>query len=259
MKRWLAIALTALVTLAPARAHAVEFSRLGRPVVPGAGDPSQWLAQRTIDREWGPSEDSTYHEVDVPGWKSEGLALALSGAAPGTGHLYLDEGGGWAFLLGEAAGWFGVWYERHEARRQWDKLAAFAGDPNDTNSVFAFAHYTASTGDDPAALRRLWNGDRNAYYRAIHDDPTWLSGFGTSNPQGAMASYSNMLDAHDQAASRERLVQTLLLFNHVYAAVDAWRAARSHNAPLREEYHLDLGERVVAGQRQWRAALVRSF
>ena len=27
-------------------------------------------AQRVIDREWGPSEDSVYVEVDVPGLKS---------------------------------------------------------------------------------------------------------------------------------------------------------------------------------------------
>ncbi len=256
----LVLALLALGVLLPASAGAVERPRFGDPPASFTGDASQWLAQRTIEREWGPSEDSTYHVVEVPGWKSEGWALGLSGAVPGAGHLYLGETSGWVFLLGEAAGWFGFWYERHDAQRQWDKLARFAGDPNDPNSVFSFARYAAETGNDPAALRTLWNGDRNAYYRAIHDDPTWLAGYGTSNPQGAMASYSNILAAHDESRGRERLVQTLLFFNHVYAAVDAWRAARAHNAPLRQEYHLELGEqRVRGGDTQWRAALVRRF
>jgi hypothetical protein len=249
----------ALAAALPALAGIVPYSHLSLPVAPAGRESGELLAQRTIDREWGMSEDSTYHEVDVPGWKSEGLALALSGALPGAGQLYLDNGSGWAFLAAEAAGWFGHWYERRSATQEWRDLAAFVGDPNDPSSVFAFERYTANSGHDASDLRALWDGDRNAFYRAIHDDPTYFAGFRGPYAQSLHGTMHNMIDAHDLSLGRARLIDTALLFNHLVAAVDAWRAARANNAPLREQYHLELGSRWRGSEREYRAALVRRF
>jgi hypothetical protein len=55
------------------------------------------------------------------------------------------------------------------------------------------------------------------------------------------------------------VLETLLWINHLVAAADALRAARVHNQPLREEYHLELGERWQSGEPAWQAAIVRRF
>lgn len=217
------------------------------------------LAQRTIDREWGPADDSTYHEVDVPGWKSEGWAMALSGVVPGAGHLYLGENGGWAFALGEATLWLGHWYEKRAARRDWTHLEEFVGDPNDSGSTFSFERYAAVTSHDPAALRQLWNGDRGAFYRELNSNPAYIDGFTTANAQDLQVHVHDLLDAHDSSLRRQWIFDAAVWANHLLAALDALRAARMHNAPLREQYHLELGQGWRNGEREMHAALVRRF
>ena len=54
-------------------------SELAPAVLQGAKDvPQLWLAQRSIDRQWGASDDSTYKTIDIPGYKSEGWAMMMS-------------------------------------------------------------------------------------------------------------------------------------------------------------------------------------
>ena len=65
-------------------APAAEASQLALPILTGAQKPELTLAQRVIEREWGPSEDSVYVVVDVPGWREEAYAMGLSAAAPGS-------------------------------------------------------------------------------------------------------------------------------------------------------------------------------
>jgi hypothetical protein len=244
---------------ASARADFTGFSHLGQPVRPRGAVQEDLLAQRTIDREWGPAEDSTYHVVDVPGWKSEGLALMLSGAVPGAGHLYLGESGGWAFACGEAAFWLGRWYEARSARQEWDNLARFIGDPYDSSSTFSFVRYVEASGQSSADLERLWQGDRGAFYRELNDNPDALMGFAADAALVQQVRVHNMLDAHDVSLRHEWLFDAALWANHLLAALDALRAARAHNAPLREQYHIELGRSSRNGQRELRAALVRRF
>jgi hypothetical protein len=197
--------------------------------------------------------------VDVPGWKSEGFAFLLSGAVPGAGHVYLGENGGWAFALGEAAFWLGHWYEVREARDQWNRLAGFVGDPYDSNATFSFARYEQATHNNTVELQRLWQGDRGAFYRELNDSQTYVQGFAPGDVLGQQVRVHNMLDAHDEAQRRQWLFDAALWANHLLAAVDALRAARAHNAPLRQQYHLEVGQRMRHGQRELRAALVRNF
>ncbi len=266
MRIILASALLALVA-AVAAAHASALPREGSAfalqqvtIERTARVPNTWLAQRAITREWGASDDSTYRVVDVPGWKSEGLAFGLSGAVPGLGQLYSEEGSGWLFMLGEAAGWLGRWYERRQASRDFDDAVALVGDPTDSSSTFSFARYRQVTGQDPSTLETLWSGDHNAFYRALADDPTAFRGFSGVQPQQTVNRFADMLSSHDDALQRSRVIETLLWLNHLGSALDALRAARLRNLPLREEYHLELGQRRVrSGRSEWRAALVRRF
>jgi hypothetical protein len=266
-RRW-TLAMFLLALVAPSAWGETSFSRLSLPVLPAGAPESrtsrsrpgeEWLAQRSIDREWGPSDDSTYREIDVPGWKSEGAAMLLSGLAPGVGHFYLGESGGWAFALAELGGWMGHWYEVHTARKDWNKLVAFVGDPNDPNATFSFERYRNATNDDTADLEALWAGDHAAFYRELSENPVYRQGFDVRSGEDSEAEMHDILGAHDDASRRQWLFDAALWANHVLAALDALRAARSHNAPLRETYHLDVGERWRNGEPELHAALVRRF
>ena len=257
---WKAMLAVALVLLpAAARAEVEVASRLALPVVTRADDAGGLLAQRVIDREWGPSEDSTYRVVSVPGWQSEGLALTLSGVVPGAGQIFDGESSGWLYVLTEAAGWTGYWFAHRKARNELASAERFVGDPNDSTAGFSFARYHQSTGNDTGDLAALWAGDRDAFYRALQRDPAYLNGFSGSRPADTYSTYSDLLDSHDNSLHRVKLLATVLMLNHLVAATDALRGARVHNAPLREEYHLELGERWQRGNPALRAALVRRF
>jgi hypothetical protein len=221
--------------------------------------PELWLAQRTIDREWGPSEDSTYRTIDVKGWKSEGLAWALSGALPGAGQLYADEGSGWFYLLGEAAGWAGRIVTRNKANKLRDQAAAFVGDPTDSASTWSFARYSRSSGADAAFLEQLWVADRESFYQALATDPAYRAGFSGSNPAAAFDSYRGLRESSQNRLRQSRALEIGLWLNHVVSAFDALRATHIRNLPLRRTMELQMGGRMRRGEPQFRAALVRRF
>ena len=184
-------------------------SRLAPMMLRGSGQvPQLWLAQRTIDREWGPSDDSTYRTVEVQSWKSEGLALALSGALPGAGQLYTEEGSGWFYLLGEALGWAGRVVTRHKANQLRDQAAAFVVDPTDSASTWSFARYARESGSEATLLEALWVADRESFYQALASEPGYRSGFAGTNPAEAYDSYRGLhADSQDrfrQARAFER-------------------------------------------------------
>ena len=235
-------------------------SRLAIPALRGASDvPELWLAQRSIDREWGLSEDSTYRTLDMQGWKHEGLALSLSGLVPGTGQLYVGERSGWAYLLAEGLGWVG----RTVTRRRGDNLraeaAAFVGDPNDPSAPWSFERYASNSGDEAELLRTLWEQDRAAFYELLSSDPRYREGFAAADPTVAFETYHN---AHERSQTRyrqSRYIEIALWANHAIAAFDALRAARLQNLPLRRNIELQLGGRVSRDGPTLRACLVRRF
>jgi len=262
MKRWRVATTMCALALAVSTAAAADVRMVSplalalvRPADPGSG----LLAQRVIDREWGPSEDSTYREVEVPGWKSEGAALALSAAVPGAGQLYNGEASGWLYLIGEALGWAGRIVERQKADNSWHDATSFLGDPNDSSSAFSFSRYQARTGQSAAELQSLWSGDRSAYYRELRDNPSYLAGFSGTNPSATFAQFDDIASERDDLLRRVGWLDTALMLNHVIAAFDALRVTRIHDLPLRQQYHLDLGENYHHGRPELRAAIVRRF
>jgi hypothetical protein len=276
MRRALLAACLAVAGLALAGAAARAHADLATPVAPAyvpgescsrmalpmwrPGEKSQGLlAQRTIERDWGPSDDSLYKVVDVPGWKSEGLALLSSAAVPGAGQLYTGESSGWLFLVTEAAGWTGRLFSKRKSDRYDEQAARYIGVPTDSSSNWSFERWVTSTGGDPSTLERLYAGDREAFYRAIATDPQYLSGYRTRHPEQVFSAYRDLRDLRDQTLHRTWLIESALWFNHLVAAIDAFRAARSHNLPLRQQYELKLGQRWSHGQPEFRAALVRRF
>lgn len=221
--------------------------------------PELWLAQRTLEREWGVSEDSAYRVIDLPGWKSEGLAMTLSGVLPGSGQLYAGEGSGWLFLAGEVLGWIGRTVTHRRGEKLEDEAIAFVGDPTDTSSVWSFQRYINRTGATPELLQSLWASDRRSYYEALSSDPAWLDGFAGNDPTNTYDSYRGLHESSQDRFRQSRYLEMALVLHHVVSAVDALRAARAHNLPLRRTIDLQLGGRLQQGHPTVRAALVRRF
>ncbi len=218
-----------------------------------------WLAQRVIDREWGLSEDSTYHSVDVPGWKSEGGALAMSAILPGAGHFYVGERSGWAYLLIETAGWVERSLAKRDAGRRDDEAQAFVGNPYDSTAGWSLQRFEQAGGGDVTYLERLWAGDRESYYRLLATDPGFVGGFSGSNPSNEQVRFNGLRADRDSKLRFSRHMEMLLWLNHVVSAIDALRAARIHNLPLRQQYQLRVSQKLRHGRPEFRAALVRRF
>ncbi len=245
---------------ATAATGSAATSRFTTSVLSGSASvPRLWLAQRAIDRDWGPSDDSTYRTVDVKGWKADGLALALSGAVPGAGQLYVGEGSGWLYLAGEAAGWVGRAITRRRGVSLRDDAATFVGNPTDSLSAWSFARYSFVTGGDAALLEKLWTRDRDAFYQALANDATYLPGFAGNDPTVTSDSYRTLREASQDRFRQSRYFEIALLLNHAVAAFDALRAARIHDLPLRRNVDLRVDGRWHRGEPQLRAALVGRF
>lgn len=228
-----------------------ESARLGfRRIRAGASPPELILAQRTIDRDWGPSDDSIYVEVDVPGWKSEPLATSLSAVIPGTGQAYLGErGSAFMYLAIEAASWSGwLWY-RHDADKLNHQAEGLAGVPTDPASGWSYDRWMAASGGDPADLSGLYAVDREAYLTVIGSDPRYAGGWSSGNTHG---DFLNLRGHADTRLKNSRLVATGLWVNHLISAATALRSARLHNMPLSH----NLGMRVVPRIRNGRAGVM---
>ena len=265
MKRALFV-LAFLMFAQPARATAMPAtgaeltSRFAPAMLRGSAEvPELWLAQRSIDRQWGPSEDSTYRIVDVQGWKSEGMALALSGALPGAGQLYAGEGSGWLYMASEVLGWAGRVITRRKGNQLRDQAAAFVGDPTDSTSTWSFARYAAASGGAATRLEQLWAGDRESFYQALATDVSYRAGFSGTDPSVGFESYRGMRETSQDRFRQSRLLEVALWMNHAVSAFDALRAAHFHNLPLRHTIDLQLGGGLRRGGPQLRAALARRF
>jgi hypothetical protein len=251
--------LLGVLLCACASADVPTYSQMALPLWKPDARADGLLAQRTIDRDWGASDDSVYKVIDVPGFKSEGLALAASAALPGAGQFYAGEGSGWLFLLAEAAGWTGRVFSNRKADRYNAQAVRYLGSPTDSSSNWSFQRWVNSTGGDPSNLEQLYAADRESFYRALATDPQYLAGFGTTHPELVYSAFRDLRTRRDDTLHRTWLIESALWLNHLVAAIDAFRAARSHNLPLRQQYELKLGQRWNHGTPEFKAALVRRF
>ena len=226
-----------------------------RMVEGAAGVPSDWLAQRSIDRQWGLSDDSLYTSVDVKGWKSEGLAMALSAALPGAGERYVGERSAWLFLAAEAASWIGRTISGRRADDLHAQAVAFVGDPTDTSATWSFERYRDAGGTRVAELEQLWRADRSSFYRTLADDPTVAAGFSGSSADA----FQSLHDDYQSRRGQAHAFELALWVNHAVSAFHALRAAHVHNLSLHHDVDVQLGARLQRGRPVLRAALTRRF
>ena len=248
-----ALLMPAALAMAGLRGSPLAMPLSGRPQAP-----PQILAQRSIDRQWGPSEDTTYVDLDAPEWKSEGLAAAMSAVVPGAGQVYVGEGSGYWFALVEAAGWAANRIYLHKAHSEQGRYARFAGNPADSNAAWSSARWSEATGRDAADILRLWQTDREAFYEEISHDPTYLVGW-EGKSYDTKSNFREIRTLARANFSRAREAAYALWLNHLLAAFDALRAARLHNLPLQHDLELRIKSSWRGGAPDLSAALVRRF
>ena len=205
------------------------------------------LAQRTIERAWGPSDDTVYVELEVPEWRSEGLAAGALGRAaglrPGVRRrpdardlVRARRGRGMDRAPGLPA-------TRRADRR--DTRRASPAIPSDSAQ-----HLVVRALDGgprraiPAEIAALYEADREVFYDLIATDPRYLAGWGGERAPRARTSTSVRRISAAGSGAR-RYVETGLWINHLVAAVDALRAARLHNLTLRKDVSLAPEERLA--------------
>lgn len=244
-----------------ADAGAGHGSVLALPLVGGTDKPELVLAQRTIDRNWGPSDDSTYREVEVKGWKSEGGAMGFSFVLPGAGQLYAGERYGVLLMLGEALGIYQV-IALMKSGDDWDtKARTFAGNPNDTTSAWSFHHYEQSTGSNSSSLQALYAADPSLFYYRIGEDPSLTPGWvdASSGQSSSRSTFTSWRDTAESKRKRSRAWRSALWVNHLGSAIDAFRVARIANVPLRDNLRMHLKTDWSGGEPALTATLEAKF
>jgi hypothetical protein len=206
----------------------------------GPVEPTLLLAQRAIERSWGPSDDSLYVELDIPDWRSEGGAMALSGILPGSGQLYVGEKTrALVFAVAEIVGWTAraLYIGRGDELRA--ESVTYAGNPADSASTWSFERWTDATDEDPAVMQSLYREDPEVFYDLIATESRFLSGW-SGDPQETRSVFSDLRDHSDARYRYSRYASTALWINHLVSAYDALRSARNHNLPLRRNIDVRL-------------------
>ncbi len=221
----------------------------------GDDAPELMLAQRAIERSWGPSDDTLYQEIDIPDWRSEPAALALSAAVPGLGQAYAgDAKRGMWFAAAEIAAWMSHVIYRDRGRELRDEASRYAGNPVEAGSTWSVSRWSEATQSDPAEVERLYSADPEVFFDLIASDPRYLAGW-AGDPSASRHTFSELRKNSESRLSTARWAATALWVNHTIAAFDALRAARLHNVPLGKQ--LDL--RVKGDWKNGRPALVASL
>jgi hypothetical protein len=223
----------------PCRLASVSLDRVV-PLLSGEGSPELLLAQRAIDRDFGakPADPTHYAVVEVPGWKSEGGAAAMSLVLPGTGQLYSGSKSGYVFLGIEAAALLGYATFKSKSDEKRDEYYSYVGDPNDPNSRFSFDRLS---GDVPpqemARLRTVYERDRAEFYNTVTKKDAYAAGWGDLDERGDALLISDEAESQD---NKSQISFYALMANHLVSAVDALRLARFTNNTLRENMTLKL-------------------
>lgn len=246
----------ALATVTLPRTAAVEAPN---PGIFSAAAAPPLLAQRVLTREWGESEDSTYVEFEIPGYKAEGLAMVLSAAVPGAGQRYVGESSALWFALAEVAAWASRWSFRDQARKFQNQSLQFAGSPYDPNSNWSFERYAnATVNPDTVSLQQLFAGDRDAFYHRIGFDELYKQGWKSDALLGRDA-YQILEKKYQRHLKRARYATGAIILTHLVAALDALHVARNNNLPLQRNLRLRLEGSLGPKGEAMTVALERRF
>ncbi|MEO6462234.1 MAG: DUF5683 domain-containing protein [Candidatus Eisenbacteria bacterium] len=225
---------------APCRLAGTSLLDVVPVLVTGDARPELQLAQRAIQRDLRgtPASEAPYAMVDVPGWKSEGGAAAMSLALPGAGQLYTGSKRGYLYLGVEAVALlsYATFQAKSETKR--DEYHAYVGDPNEVESRFSFNRLGSEVSPEELnRLRTVYERNPAEFYQAVTLQSQYAGGW--SDPDDRFDAQAISEDA-DTQRSRSRFGLYTAIANHLVSAVDALNLARFNNFALRENMTLKL-------------------
>ncbi len=228
-------------------------------LVTGDDIPMLILAQRAIDRDFGgaPEDPTQYALVDVPGWKSEGGAAAMSLAIPGTGQLYAGSKRGYLFLGIEAAALLSYASFKSKSDETRGEYYTYVGDPNDPSSRFSFDRLAGDVSpEELARLRTVYDRDPAEFYDAVTKQDDFASGWAAPEQRRAAVTFSDEFDSQN---NKQNLSFYTLIANHLVASFDALHLARFTNYTLRENMTLKLKLRPGLSHGSYAFSLTQKF
>ncbi len=229
------------------------------PLVSGDDIPTLILAQRAIDRDFGgaPEDPTQYALVDVPGWKSEGGAAAMSLAIPGTGQLYAGSKRGYLFIGIEAAALLSYASFKSKSDETRGEYYTYVGDPNDPNSRFSFDRLAGGISpEELARLRTVYDRDPAEFYDAVTKLDDFASGWAAPEQRNAAVTFSDEFNSQN---NKQNLSFYTLIANHLVASFDALHLARFTNYTLRENMTLKLKLRPGLSHGSYAFSLTQKF
>lgn len=229
------------------------------PLLTGDEVPELLLAQRAIERDFGstPTDATPYAVVEIPGWKSEGGAAAMSLVVPGTGQLYAGSKRGYLFLGIEAAALLGYATFKNTSDEKRGEYYAYVGDPNDPGSRFSFERLAADAPpEEVSRLRVIYDKDQAEFYQTVTRNDDYAAGW--SDPAQRTGAQS-IADEANSADTKSQLSFYTLIANHLVSAVDALHLARYSNFTLRENMTLKLKLRPGFSHGSYAFTLTQKF
>ncbi len=229
------------------------------PLVTGDEGPELLLAQRAIERDFGspPADEAPYAVVEIPGWKSEGGAAAMSLVLPGTGQLYAGSKRGYLFLGIEAAALLSYASFKNKSDDTRAEYYSYVGDPNDPSSRFSFDRLAGDVPpEEVSRLRTIYEKDAAEFYNTVTRNEEYVAGWTAPDARSAAASISD--DMTSQKTKSNISLYTLMA-NHLVSAIDALNLARFTNYTLRENMTLKLKLRPSLHHGSYAFTLTQKF
>jgi len=179
--------------------------------------------------------------------KAVGLAIVYSLVVPGMGELYADGfSSGKYFLLAEGALWLTyAGFEIHgndlrDAARSFAAARAGVDISGKDDQFFVDVGNFASM--DDYNEKRLRDRDLSRIYNSAAGQ-YWLW-----DSQDSRLDYRNQRIASESAYNGRKFIVAAIVINHVVSAINAARAAISHNRSLQESLgQLELSSRILGG------------
>jgi hypothetical protein len=205
------------------------------------------LLNREGAREVGPEMDlSLLQEVD-PQKKSVGLAVLYSLLLPGMGELYADGfGSGKYFLMAEGALWLTFTTFELYGNQLRDDARAFAFSRAGVNPAGKDDQYYVDIGNFLDIYDYNEKQLRDRELDKLYDP---AAGFAWEwDSDASRATYRDQRISSENMYNNKKFVVAAILVNHVASAVNAARAAISHNSALDKALgDLSLSAQVLGG------------
>jgi len=230
------------------------------------GKPELLLAQRTITRDIGKQTNDVgpepeYAIVDIPGWKNPSQASLMSAVVPGTGQLYAGSNRGYLFLGIEAVAMMAFIKYNNDGKDKRETYYGYVGDPNSTNSRFAFSRLEGAVSpEEIARLEEVYAKDPREFYDEVTTNDQLAAGWSDAGVEtGQRSQAATYMDEINNLDRKSNFGLATLIANHLVATVDALHLARINNIALKDNLTLKIKARPYGRNQSYGLTLTQKF